>query len=162
MHEAPVAFVNHKTAGRIRLRVPSKKKDFAYFRMLEEDLPAVSGVQSVQTNPLTAGVLIRHSSDPDHIVQMTEKRGLFRFEHKAFVQANLQGRISEAFRGIDIAFKDMSGNELDLGGAAFVVLLGMSIHQIIKGNITTLPWYAAGWYALNIFLKSSPGPQQAR
>jgi hypothetical protein len=74
----------------------------------------------------------------------------------------LQGRISEAFEGIDLALRDVSGNELDIGGTAFLILLALGGYQIIKGNITAIPWYAAGWYALNIFLKTNVREQPAQ
>ena len=162
MHEPPVAFVSHKTGTRIRLKVPSKKKDRAFFASLAEKIPAIEGVQSVETNPLTGSVLLLHSSDPDHVIQTFVAGGFFRFENSTYERAHLQGRISEAFEGIDLALRDVSGNELDIGGTAFLTLLALGGYQIIKGNFTAIPWYAAGWYALNIFLKTNAREQPAQ
>ena len=162
MHEPPVAFVSHKTGTRIRLKVPSKKKDRAFFSSLAEKLPAIIGVQSVETNPLTGSLLLLHSSDPDLIIQTFVTGGLLRFGNSTFERAHLQERISETFEGIDLALKDVSENELDIGGTAFLILLALGGYQIIKGNFIAIPWYAAGWYALNIFLKSNAREQPAQ
>ncbi len=155
VHEPPFAFVSHMTGTRIRLKIPSKKKDSVFFSSLAEKIPAIEGVQSVEMNPVTGSVLLLHSSDPEHIIQTFATAGFFRFESSSSERAHLQGRISEAFNGINVALKDVSENELDLGGAAFLILLALGGYQIIKGNFTAIPWYAAGWYALNIFLKSN-------
>ena len=50
-----------------------------------------------------------------------------------------------------------TGDEIDIEGLAFLLLLGAGIYQISVGNLTALPWYAAFWYAFNIFLKSGQG-----
>ena len=159
MHEPPFAFVSHKTGTRIRLKVPSKKRETAFFASLSKQLATVSGVHSVETNPLTGSVLLSHSSDPDHVIQTFATGGYFRFEGSASAQPHLQARISETFAGINLALRDVSENELDAGGAAFLLLLAFGGYQIIRGNITAIPWYAAGWYALNIFLKSNDTKQ---
>lgn len=155
MHEPPVAFVTHKTGTRIRLKVPSKKKDNVFFASLSENIPAIEGVLSVETTPLTGSVLISHSSDPDRIIEAFVSGGLVRFEHAASGRAHMQERVSEVFKGINLALRDASGNELDLGGSVFLMLLAFGGYQIFRGNVTAIPWYAAGWYALNIFLKSN-------
>ena len=159
MHEPPFAFVSHKTGSRIRLKVPSKKKDLRFFLSLAEKLPAVDGVQAVETNPLTGSVLLSHSADPDQIIQTFVTGGFFRVGNSTSERTHLQGRISETFKSIDLAVRDVSGNELDIGGTAFLALLALGGYQIIKGNVTAIPWYAAAWYALNIFLKSNHSTQ---
>ena len=162
MHEPPYAFVSHKTGTRIRLRVPSRRKDTGYFASLRDQSPAVRGLRSIETNPLTGSVLLLHSSDPDHIIQTYITGGFFRLGNSSSTHANLQGRISETFDRIDVALRDVSGNELDIGGTAFLFLLALGGYQIIRGNIIAIPWYAAGWYALNIFSKSNTGTKPAK
>ena len=155
MHEPPIAFVSHKTGTRIRLKVPSKKKNHGFFESLSENIQKIQGVQSIETNPLTGSILLSHSSDPDLIIQTFISGGFFRFENSTSGRPHLQERISETFGSINLALRDISGNELDLGGSAFLGLLAFGGYQILRGNITAIPWYAAGWYALNIFFKSN-------
>jgi hypothetical protein len=155
VHEAPVAFVSHKTGSRIRLKVPSRRKDHAFFASLAEKVSAVEGINAVETSPLTAGVLLMHSSDPDLLVDRVMAAGGLRPGRYAGTRTNLHRRIAKTFDGIDLALRDATANELDAGGAAFLTLLGAAIYQIWRGNIAAIPWYTAGWYAFNLFLKSN-------
>ncbi len=156
VHEDPIAFVSHKTGSRIRLRIPSKKKDHAFFASLAEKVSAVEGVAAVKTSALTAGVLLIHSSDPDSVVDKVMAAGGLRPGGRyAGTRTNLHRRIGETFNGIDLALRDATANELDTGGAAFLALLGAGIYAVWRGNITAIPWYTAGWYAFNLFLKSN-------
>jgi hypothetical protein len=155
VHEAPVAFVSHKTGSRIRLKVPSRKKDYAFFASLAEKVSAVAGISAVETSPLTAGILLMHSSDPDRVVDMVMAAGGLRPGRYEGTRTNFHRRIAETFNGIDLTLRDVTANELDAGGAAFLTLLGAGIYQLYRGNIAAIPWYTAGWYALNLFLKSN-------
>jgi hypothetical protein len=161
VHEQPLAYASHKTRSRIRLKVPSKKRDHAFFASLAEKMSAVEGVSAVEAYPLTGSMLLLHSSDPDRVIEMASAAGGIRFARHAGTRTNLHRRVSETFEGIDVALRDVTANELDVGGLAVLTLLGAGIYQILKGNLTALPWYAAGWYALNIFLKSNSEEQTA-
>ena len=162
MHEQPLAFVSHKTRSRIRLKVPSKRKDHAFFASLAEKMSSVEGVSAVEAYPLTGSILLLHSSDPDRVIETASVVGGLRFDRNVVTRTNLHRRVTETFEGIDVALRDVTGNELDVGGLAVLTLLGAAIYQILKGNLTAVPWYAAGWYALNIFLKSNSEEQTAR
>lgn len=161
MHEQTLAFVSHKTRSRIRFKVPSKRKDHAFFSSLAEKMSSVEGVSAVETYPLTGSLLLLHSSDPDRVIETAGAAGGLSFARTAGTRTNLHRRVSETFEGIDVALRDVTANELDVGGLAVLTLLGAGIYQILKGNLTAVPWYAAGWYALNIFLKSNSGEQTA-
>jgi hypothetical protein len=161
VHEQPLAFVSHKTRSRIRLKVPSKKKDHAFFTSLAEKMSSVEGVSAVEAYPLTGSILLLHSSDPDRVIETASAAGGIRFGRHAGTRTNLHRRVTETFEGIDVALRDATANELDVGGLAFLTLLGTGIYQIWRGNFTAIPWYAAGWYALNIFLKSNSDEQTA-
>lgn len=155
MHEQTLAYVSHKTRSRIRLKVPSRRKDHTFFASLAEKMSSVEGVSAVETYPLTGSLLLLHSSDPDRVIEAAIVAGGLRFARNSGSRTNLHRRVSETFKGIDMSLRDVTGNELDVGGLAFLTLLGAGIYQILKGNLTALPWYAAGWYALNIFLISN-------
>ena len=57
------AYVVHRTASRMRLRIPGRRLDQAYFERLKQRLIRSLGVMAVEINPLTASVLIEHSSN---------------------------------------------------------------------------------------------------
>ena len=68
--------------------------------------------------------------------------------------------ISDTFKQTDAKVLELSGGQLDIAGTAFLGLAGVGLYQIAKGNFAALPWYAAFWYALNIFLKAEREPQK--
>ena len=54
------AHIVHRTATRLRIRVPARRLDHAYFGELQAKLVGCTGVRSVEANPLTGSVLIEH------------------------------------------------------------------------------------------------------
>ncbi len=155
VHEPPLAFISHRTKSRTRIRVPSKKGDNAFFSSVAEKISSVEGVGAVSTNPLTASILLLHSSDSERVIERLGSEGFFRIEDALHARTNLHRRISGAFGTADMALRDITGNEIDAGGAAFLTLIGLGVYQIWRGNVAAIPWYAAAWYAFNIFLKSN-------
>jgi hypothetical protein len=150
----PAAHISHRTTGRLRVKIPSRKGDQAYLLSVKEHFSGLEGVEAVEINPLTASVLITHSSDERAIAQYARSSNLFVLQGLDSSPAGLQRRISKAFGNINSQLKTATSGEIDVGGLAFVVLMGFGVYQISVGNLTALPWYAAFWYALNIFLKS--------
>ena len=57
----PEARIVHRIAGRMRVRVPSRRGDPAYFATVEETLRSLNGVERVEADPLTGGILILHA-----------------------------------------------------------------------------------------------------
>lgn len=159
MHELPVAVVSHRTATRLRIKIPSKRRDEAFFTALAERMSALEGVRSVESNPLTGSILLNHASDPDRIVEACRKDGLVSIGGPRSGPTHLHRRLSETFGDMDMAVRRASGNEMDLGGAAFLTLVGAGIYQISIGNAAAIPWYTAAWYAFNVFLKSNTTKQ---
>lgn len=57
------AVVVHQMPGRVRVRIPEKRHDKDFFSMVEALLPVIDGVEDVETNPLTASVLIKFTGN---------------------------------------------------------------------------------------------------
>lgn len=150
----PSAYISHRTTGRLRVKIPSRKGDRSYLLSLKERFSGLKGIEAVEINPLTGSVLIVHSSDERTIAGYAAVNSLFILQGLDSSPAGLQQRISKAFGSVNSQLKTATSGEIDMGGLAFLVLLGFGIYQISMGNLTALPWYAAFWYALNIFLKS--------
>jgi hypothetical protein len=55
----------HRTTGRIRIQVPQRRHDRAYFAALAARLAQLPAVDAVEVNPLTASTLVRHAADFD-------------------------------------------------------------------------------------------------
>ena len=54
------AHLLHRTATRLRIRVPGRRCDLGFFQTLKQKLQACEGVTAVEVNPLTSSVLIVH------------------------------------------------------------------------------------------------------
>jgi hypothetical protein len=156
----PVAFVSHQTGSRLRIKVPSKRKDKIFLASLVKEISCIEGVKNVEINKHTGSVLIHHSHDPVTIIETIKTNKLLTFAGPRYARTHLHRRVNDAFKEANVAIRDITGNELDIGGAAFLTLLGMGIYQVWRGNVAAIPWYAAGWYALNIFLKSNSDNKQ--
>jgi hypothetical protein len=131
------------------------RNDHTFFSVAAEKMSAIEGITKVEVSPMTGSILLLHSSDPDRVIERANAERFFKVADPASSRTHFHRRLSETFDGIDSAMRRSTGNELDIGGASFLTLVGLGIYQIWKGNAAAIPWYAAGWYALNIFMKSN-------
>ena len=150
------AYISHRSAGRVRLRVPERKRDDWYFSSLREGLLKEEGVDDVEVNPLTGSVLVT-GRGAEEAVSSLSSQGLV-----VLRQEDIQGKtttlhegVAEGFAGLDRQIKAFTGNAVDLSGLAFVALVAAGLYQIGKGNFAAPAWYTAFWYALGIFGKSA-------
>jgi len=159
----PEAFITHFSSGRVRVKVPSRKGDQAYFLSLKEKFSAFPGVQRTEVNALTGSILILHSLnleslDLKQMAAYTEFNGLFRLGGDPLSERgptlNIRGRFKEMFQNLNEKMTGMTQGEIDLPTLAFLSLLGIGIYQISIGNFAAPAWYVAFWYAMNIFLQA--------
>jgi hypothetical protein len=150
--EIPHAYIIHRGPGRLRVKIPSKKGDTAYFSELKKLLAHCKGVKEYETNPVTGSVLFVREVDIKAVMEFAEGNHLFKFG--VGDSPSFSYEITENFKNLNKQLKGLTGGEMDIPGLAFLTLLGFGIYQISKGNFTAIPWYAAFWYALSIFLKS--------
>jgi len=142
-------------AGRVRLRIPAKKSDARYFEAVEQAFKGCAGVEEVSSNPVTGSMLIHFSGTADAVLAFAENKQLFTVVEEAAQRTDFHQSVSESFNTIDRRVRGWTQGSINLGGLAFVALVGAGIYQITKGNFAAIPWYSAFWYALGIFSKSS-------
>lgn len=147
------AWIVHRTPGRLRLKVPSKKGDACYFGSLQECFSSLPGIIRTEANPATASLLLL--VEPGREIPIEDSaRGLFKLrgdEPRETLQERTVKRISE----INDEVRRFTAGELDLRTVAFVGFLGLGIYQLGIGNITAPAWYVALWYAMNIPVSSA-------
>ena len=148
------AYVTHVSSGRLRIKILSKKGDTTFFSSLAERLSGCAGIDRVEANALIGSVLFLHTVDAEVIAGYGVANHFFRLETQKPQQTTISRRISETFKSLNKEVASFTGGEINLPGAAFLVLLAMGIYQISRGNFVAIPWYTAFWYAMNIFLKS--------
>lgn len=151
----PDAYVSHQSFRRARIKVPSKRGDESYFARISHSFQGYEGIESVNINPLTGSVLFNHSADFQTIRDYAEKLELFTLKSHASLPRFNSG-LKTRFHKLDDRVKKLTGKEIDIPGIAFLTLMGLGVSQITAGNAQALPWHAALWYALNIFLMKKP------
>jgi hypothetical protein len=92
--------------------------------------------------------------DVSGIEAYAEEQGLFDLRRKALGTVPLSRRIAEPLSDTNSFLSRTTGGFLDLPGAAFLLLLGVGVFEIVRGNFRTPPWYTAFWYAFGVFTKS--------
>lgn len=158
----PEARIVHRIAGRMRVRVLSRKGDAAYFATVEESVRSLHGVESVEADPLTGGILIRHAIDPRAIVEYAAQKELFLAKEEKAGKAGgtvLHDVLGAPFGSLTRRIRGFTGNAADLSGLAVLALLSVGVYQIARGNFGAPAWYTAFWYALGIFNKSNGGKE---
>ncbi len=150
------ASITHNMQGRLRIRIPSRKRDEAYFAAIKDVLSAVEGVDSIEVTPRTGSVLVFHHTDAEAIAQAGALKDLFKINAAPEVRNTmLHDSISAQVSTINDRIKELSEGGVDLRGLAFVALVGTGIYQIARGNFAAPAWYTAFWYALGLFGKTA-------
>jgi copper chaperone CopZ len=153
---ASEASITHSVQGRLRIRIPSRKRDEAYFAAVKDAISAVEGVDGVEVTPQTGSVLVFHHTDAGAIRQAGVSKDLFEIGEAPKVQNTiLHDSISAQVSEINSRIREFSEGGVDLRGLAFFALVGTGIYQIARGNFTAPAWYTAFWYALGLLGKTT-------
>jgi hypothetical protein len=73
----PIAYIEHQVPGRLRLRIPERRGDVAFFQRVVEALSKLTDIKELDGSPLTGSVRIRHSGTAEAIAAAAAKEGLF-------------------------------------------------------------------------------------
>ncbi|TJW89550.1 MAG: hypothetical protein E5X43_17725 [Mesorhizobium sp.] len=65
MHLQKIARVVHRTAGRLRIKIPAARHQVAFFANLRRELLGAEGISSVTVNPTAASLVIVHDNSVD-------------------------------------------------------------------------------------------------
>ena len=74
---APVAYIEHQIPGRVRLRIPERRGDAAFFQRIVGTLSKLPDVTELDGSPLTGSIRIRHKGPSEAIMAAAGKEGLF-------------------------------------------------------------------------------------
>jgi hypothetical protein len=150
MPSLPAARISHFTTRRLRVRVPEKRRDTAYFNTVAERLGTWDSVDRVETNPLTASILV-HFSDPEALfLEAAAKNDLFDIDFDAAF-APLSDRVVtraavRSFEAADAAMRRWTASQIDMRGVLFLLLFAGGVFQLLRGRLATpaptLLWYA--------------------
>lgn len=149
--QLPQARVCHYASGRLRLKIPEKRRHEAFFDNLRERLSGWDSIERVEVNPLTASVLVEFTSLFELFAENARKNDLFEVDFDALsgigeAPKPLTDHAAEAVAKADESIRRWSAGAADLRSAVFVFLLGAGLMQALRGNVAapaaTLFWYA--------------------
>jgi Heavy metal associated domain 2 len=149
--QPPQAHLCHFASGRLRVKIPEKRRDEAFFDTVKERLSSWDSVQRVEVNPLTASVLVEFSNLAALFVDNSLKNDLFEVDLDVLSALGeppraLTDHAAASLHKADEAIRRWTVGAGDLRSAVFVFLVGAGLVQMLRGNIAapaaTLFWYA--------------------
>jgi hypothetical protein len=145
------AHILHHLPGRVRLKMPDRVGDPAYFADLEKQLGAFQDFETLSANPETGSLLMQDGRiDLDALSGYAEEKNLFTISNAPApakpVSDNFMAPITQA----SLALKKRSGGRIDLPEVAFLLMMAFGIYRLIRGKLSAPPWYTAFWYAYGI------------
>jgi hypothetical protein len=156
LERTPEALVSHSLPTRLRIKIPSRKRDAAYFAAVQEGLSSCPGVTRVEVNPLVGSVLVHYSGDAKSLAAHAKARRLFHVKAGKARRRSIMGEVAATFGTYNSQLKKMTGGELDLASLVFLSLVVSGVYQILRGNLTAPAWYTAFYYALGVFSHNRP------
>ena len=142
-----VAHLSHALTDRIRLHIPGRKGDAAYFAALEKALAAHKQVTHVETNPLTSSVLIYHKADQAALLRFAQDQQLFQLQPEFPAQQQVLAAAEAQLDQADRTLRRLTQGVFDLKELLFVGLIGAAVIQTFRGRFlgsaTALLSYAA-------------------
>jgi hypothetical protein len=143
----PVAHIIHRIPGRARLKLPNNRGDQALFERLVEGLESHAGVDEVTANSRTGSLLICHSAPLAAILSFAERGDLFTVGDELKWRDTLANRTRAHLGVLDERIARLSEGRLDLRSLLILTFLGLTLTQVLRGQIlppaSTLLWYAA-------------------
>lgn len=150
MPSLPAARISHFTNRRLRIKVPEKRRDGAYFSTVADSLAAWESVDRVEANPLTASVLI-YFSDPQRLfLEAIAKNDMFDIDFDSAFATHSEPVVTRAavrsFDTADLTLRRWTGNQMDMRSVLFLLLFTGGVFQLVRGRLATpaptLLWYA--------------------
>lgn len=155
-----VAHVVHELGGRIRLRIPERRNDAAFFEMLAEYIGQTEAVDSVAVDALTASVLIHHQLPPNALKsRLTKEFGLQLEPAPSPSKRHGLAPLGQGVHALDEGLRKTSDGAADLRTLLFILLVMLAIRQALRGQIM-IPAAALLWNAMELVLRSPSAPEQ--
>jgi hypothetical protein len=148
----PNAIIVHQTRDRLRLRVRQKRNDLAFFLEFYEQLRRTPAVEEISMNPATGSVLVHFDGRRRNtLMGALADSSLIDLSPQPMpaVGQGSQSRREGAWRERFLAGE--VGKPTDARTLLFLIVLGLSIHQVLRGQFLapalTLLMYGADFAA---------------
>ena len=164
MPSLPAARITHFTTRRLRIKIPGKRRDAEFFDSVANRLATWDSVERVETNPLTASVLVYFSDLENLFREAVAKNDLFDIDFDAVLTESSEPvvvrKAVRSFETADHGLRHWTHNQLDVRSAIFLLLLGGGFYQLLRGRLST-PAPTLLWYAGNLLGLWSDRPASA-
>jgi hypothetical protein len=120
---AEIARVAHRSCGRLRLRLPQRRRDLPFFLQAYADLRAQPEIDEVNINPATGSILLWYDPAREHsLAEAVNRSGLLLLDDAALHPEHAQ---RHRFH--------VSVNDMRI--MVFLIMASLSIHQLLKGQL---------------------------
>lgn len=153
----PRAYVVHRTRQRVRLRVPDKRADTAWFSETADKLEKVDWINQVDTGPASAS-LVLHCDTAHDLDERLSSTSVFEFQSRAPVVPPATEQIKAGLSRIDRALRKAGGGDNNLRSLLFLLMVILASVQMARGQIM-VPAISLLWYAMELVLGARPQPQ---
>jgi hypothetical protein len=136
----PAARIVHRTRGRIRLKVPERRRDLAWFLELYDHLRRLPGVEEVQADPVTGSALLRvEAGREDQVVHAIGYSTLIDLQDEEPPAASpVLAAAAVALHGarsLDRHIRELSAGTLDLRSVALLMATALMLRRPIMGAV---------------------------
>ena len=151
----PQAFLVHQCKGRVRLRIPERRQDDAYFTLMEKQLSAIPGINGIKVNPISGTVLLLISQDIslNALSQPNHLQDLFHLACDA--DHPLTSRVAADVLEINKYVQRVNEDRLNMDGLYASILILLAIVQLLRGN-SLGPASSLLWNAIQLLRKKAP------
>ena len=142
----PTAHIVHRLRGRLRLKVPDKRRDDEWFAETVSRLEQLPGVKQVEACAMSGSLLIRHQADVG-LEEQLASTGSFRVTDEHVVSPPVLDPILDGLSRSQHRLKHRTGGRANLETVLIVLLLLAAAVQALRGQImipaVSLLFYAA-------------------
>lgn len=141
--------IAHQTVGRVRIDLPAKRGDAAYFSTLSQQIAGLDEVLAVRTNPITGSLIIEYDGPFDALLHRFDDMAIDILAQPARTGSVAAARQAAA-QDSALPYRLVSGRTLHpmvLVGLAFGAL---GLVQVARGQVL-VPALSAFWYAARAF-----------
>lgn len=131
----PSAYIVHHLGTRLRLRLPERRGDEAFFAVAEQQLAACPAVSAVTANPLTGSLLINYRGDIADLSAFADLQQLFHIQQPATPDVEMLDVVSERIDQVDRFIQRSAQGHIDLNDVLFFGLVAAAAVQLARGNV---------------------------
>jgi hypothetical protein len=156
----PEAIIKHHMTGRIRITIPTRKKDSVYFKNIQNRLRQVLSYHRITVSALTGSLIMEDENlEIEKVRIAAEKHALFTLKSaglpaRTLTAKTITERVAISIKSTNQNVSKISDGALDLFGVIFMFLLLLGFWELAIGNLKRPPWYTTFWYAFGLFSKT--------